>query len=84
MQHLQRALSGYFKPTAARKPDPAYAKFRSYCDGLGVTYKIARDGFIEFSDGVVFGHYGDWSETMQGHIEVAAALERSRSKALKA
>jgi hypothetical protein len=28
---------------------------------------LARDGFIEFSDGVCFAHHGDWSETMQRH-----------------
>lgn len=68
MQQLRNSLSIYFKPTAARKPaDPSYAEFRAYCKTEGITYRIARDGFIEFSDGESFGHYGDWSETMTRH-----------------
>ena len=72
MQTLQRSLSGYFKAPATRKPaDPAYAEFRAYCKARSITYKVARDGFIEFSDGVCFGHYGDWAETLSGHKEAA-------------
>lgn len=68
MLTLQRQLGRMFTPSAPRKPaDPAYAAFRTYCKRVGVTYKIARDGYIEFSDGVMFGHYGDWAETMDGH-----------------
>ena len=68
MRQLQSSLNAYFKAPAARKPaDPAYAEFRAYCKKRGITYKVARDGFIEFSDGVCFGHYGDWSETLSGH-----------------
>lgn len=74
MKHMQTSLSRafgcYFKPPAERKAaDPAYAEFRAYCKTKGLTYKVARDGFIEFSDGVVFGHYGDWAETLAGHRE---------------
>lgn len=73
MHHLTQALAGYFKAPAPRKPtDPAYAEFRAYCSERGLTYKIARDGFIEFSDGMMFGHYGDWAETLSGHKGVTA------------
>jgi hypothetical protein len=65
---MKRLLSTYFQPAKARPPaDPAYAEFRNYCKARGITYKVARDGFIEFSDGVCFGHYGDWAETLRGH-----------------
>ena len=68
MHLLNNALNGYFKTPAPRKvADSAYAEFRAYCKGKGLTYKVARDGYIEFSDGVVFGHYGDWAETLKGH-----------------
>lgn len=68
MHYLNSALNSLFKAPKPRKPaDPAYAKFRAYCKDKGLTYKVARDGYIEFSDGVVFGHYGDWSETLSGH-----------------
>lgn len=68
MRIMQQALGRLFKPQAGRKPaDPHYAKFRAYCKGKGLTYKVARDGYIEFSDGAVFGHYGDWSETQARH-----------------
>ena len=71
--HLTQSLSRYFKPKAARKPaDPSYAVFRDYCKRRGITYKLARDGFIEFSDGVAFAHYGDWAETMNGHWSESA------------
>lgn len=77
MHHLSNALNSYFKAAPARKPaDPTYAEFRAYCKAEGVTYKVARDGYIEFSDGVMFGHYGDWAETMSGHK--AARNEPSR------
>jgi hypothetical protein len=72
MKHMQQALTKLFTPAAARKPaDPAYAEFRAYCKQRGITYKVTRDGFIEFSDGVCFGHYGDWAETLSGHKEAA-------------
>jgi len=70
MRQLSNALSSYFKAPAPRKAaDPAYAEFRAYCKDKGLTYKVARDGYIEFSDGVMFGHYGDWAETLSGHRE---------------
>jgi hypothetical protein len=72
MQLLNQALNSYFKPTTRKAADPAYAEFRAYCKAKGLTYKIARDGYIEFSDGVTFGHYGDWAETMSGHKAEAA------------
>ncbi|MCH9834674.1 hypothetical protein K0U83_03385 [bacterium] len=72
MKQLNSALTAYFKPAAKRKPaDPTYATFRTYCKARGVTYKVARDGFIEFSDGACFAHYGDWAETQRGHEEFA-------------
>jgi hypothetical protein len=70
MNSLSRTLNAYFKPEAPRRQkDPHYAAFRAYCKTKGITYKVARDGFIEFSDGVVFAHYGDWAETLSGHKE---------------
>lgn len=68
MTPLRRALDVFFRPATTNKTaDPAYAEFRAYCKEKGINYKIARDGFIEFSDGVTFGHYGDWAETLRGH-----------------
>lgn len=73
MKALAASLTRLFHAPAPRKPaDPAYAEFRAYCNAKGLTYKVARDGFIEFSDGVVFGHYGDWAETLSGHKGGAA------------
>lgn len=73
MNQLSRSLTRLFKPAAPRKPaDPAYAEFRAYCKAKGLTYKIdPRDAYIEFSDGVMFGHYGDWAETLSGHREAS-------------
>ena len=74
MNQLNSALNSYFRAPAPRKPaDPAYVEFRAYCKAKGLTYKIDRhSGFIDFSDGVSFGHYGDWVETLSGHrAEVA-------------
>jgi hypothetical protein len=72
MQMLTSSLRRMFKPASTRsKADPAYAAFRAYCRGRGLTYKVARDGFIEFSDGVCFGHYGDWAETLSRHMSEA-------------
>ena len=58
---------------AKRVADPAYARLRALVKSRGVTYRIARDGYIEFSDGVCFGHYGDWQETLAGYLEAEAA-----------
>lgn len=60
------------KPSEARKPkaskvNPSYLEFRKYCKDKGLTYKIAYDNYIEFSDGISFPHYGCWSETMYRH-----------------
>lgn len=68
MDYLTTSLNRYFKALKPRKAaDPAYAEFRAYCKDKALTYKVARDGYIEFSDGVMFGHYGDWAETLSGH-----------------
>lgn len=57
------------KPAVAKKPkakaDESYLEFRKYCNEQGVTYEIARDGYIEFSDGIQFPHYGCWYETLE-------------------
>jgi len=59
------------KPVVAKKPkaktDESYLEFRKYCNERGLTYEIARDGYIEFSDGLAFPHYGDWNETLLRH-----------------
>lgn len=61
------------KPAAARKPkatakvNPNYIAFRKYCKDKGLTYKVAYDNYIEFSDGISFPHYGCWDETMHRH-----------------
>ena len=58
------------KPAVAKKPkaksDESYLEFRKYCNEQGVTYEIARDGYIEFNGGSIqFPHYGCWYETLE-------------------
>lgn len=55
------------KPKATTKVNPNYLAFRKYCKDKGLTYKVAYDDYIEFSDGVSFPHYGCWDETMHRH-----------------
>lgn len=51
-------------PKPKRKADHQYAEFRKECKRLGLTYKIAHDGYIELSNGGFFPHY-DWSESLR-------------------
>lgn len=64
------------KPAVAKKPkttvDRSYLEFRKYCNDQGVTYQIARDGYIELrgsfcpAGGIIqFPHYGCWHETLE-------------------
>lgn len=64
------------KPAVAKKPkatvDQSYREFREYCEDQGVTYTIARDGYIELrgrfcpAGGIIqFPHYGCWHETLE-------------------
>lgn len=67
------------KPAAAEKPKAAvnesYLEFRKYCKDHGVTYEIARDGYIEFNGGSVqFPHYGCWYETLERYKNEAQWL----------
>ncbi len=50
-------------PKPRKKADPDYAKFRKECKRLGLTYKIAHDGYIELSNGGFFPHY-NWGESL--------------------
>lgn len=58
-------------PADARKPKPkcneSYRAFRAYCKERGLTYEIAYDDYIEFSDGIQFPFYGDWDEVLERH-----------------
>lgn len=69
--YLLTAKGRVTKPEEARKPkskvSECYLAFRKYCKEQGLTYEIAYDNYIEFSDGISFPHYGDWSETMHRH-----------------
>lgn len=65
-----RATGKVEKPVVAKKPkakaDESYLEFRKYCNEQGVTYEIARDGYIEFNGGSIqFPHYGCWYETLE-------------------
>ena len=58
------------KPAVSKKPkstvDRSYLEFRKYCNDQGLTYEIARDGYIEFNGGrIQFPHYGCWYETLE-------------------
>lgn len=68
---LLTATGRVTKPEEARKPkakaNVSYLAFRKYCKDQGLTYKVAYDSYIEFSDGISFPHYGDWDETMHRH-----------------
>jgi hypothetical protein len=50
-------------PKSKRKADSSYAKFRKECQRLGLTYKVANDGYIELSNGGFFPHY-NWVESL--------------------
>lgn len=66
MRQLNATLSRLFSPPKQQaKKQPEYAAFRAECKRLGVTYKIARDGYIELSDGRAFTYYGDWFEALE-------------------
>lgn len=58
-------------PADARRPKPkvneSYRAFRAYCKERGLTYEIAYDDYIEFSDGIQFPFYGDWDEVLERH-----------------
>ena len=73
MHILSQALTGYFKPKSER--DPSYATFRQEMKKRGITYKIARDGYAEFSDGIVCGHYGNWAETLSSYLDAVETRE---------
>jgi hypothetical protein len=71
---ILKAKGSIIKPDAACAPDraginEAYVDFRNYCKDRGLTYTIAHDGYIEFSDGIAFPHYRCWQETQQRHSE---------------
>ena len=70
MRQLSRELSRMFTPQAARKPSNAsYAAFRAEVTARGLTYRIAGDGYIEFSDGrEPIAHHGDWAETLSAFL----------------
>lgn len=60
-------------PADARKPKPKpkdnedYRAFRAYCKERGLTYKLAGDRYIDFSDGIAFPFYGCWNEALERH-----------------
>lgn len=70
MKYLRRELSAIFAAPAPRKPsNPSYAAFRVEVAARGLTYRIADDGFIEFSDKrEPIAHYGDWAETLAAFL----------------
>jgi hypothetical protein len=76
--YLLKAKGRLVKPAVVEKPkakvDSSYLEFRKYCKEQGLTYKLAYDDYIEFSDGFEFPHYGDWNETLDRHKEEVAAL----------
>jgi hypothetical protein len=55
------------KPKLTRKVDENYRAFRQYCKEQGLSYEIAHDDYIEFSDGIQFPWYGCWSEALERH-----------------
>lgn len=64
MNLLQHQLNKLFSQPTKRQPaNSNYAKFRADCKKLGLTYKIAGDGFIELSNGRNFPHY-TWEESL--------------------
>jgi hypothetical protein len=64
MKTLQQQLGKLFSQPAKRKAvDSDYSKFRKVCKTLGLTYKIAGDGYIELSNGRSFAHY-TWDESL--------------------
>jgi 2-C-methyl-D-erythritol 2,4-cyclodiphosphate synthase len=68
------------KPKLTRKVDENYRAFRQYCKEQGLSYEIAHDDYIEFSDGIQFPWYGCWSEALERHHSVtdeASAIEAS-------
>lgn len=64
MQTIGQRLGSIFGATQSA-PKPGYAKFRSVAQAKGLTYKIANDGYIEFSNGECIPHYGCWIETAE-------------------
>lgn len=42
----------------------AYAAFRRECQRRGLTYRMTRDGYIEFSNGTAIPHYNYWAESL--------------------
>ena len=64
MKELQKRLGKLFEARDKAKKDyRAYNKFRADCKKLGLTYKIAGDGYIELDNGRSFPHY-TWEESL--------------------
>lgn len=70
MKYLQRELGRMFKAPAPRKPtESGYLAFRAEVAARGLTYTIAKDGYIDFSDArEPIAHYGDWQETLSAFL----------------
>jgi hypothetical protein len=61
---LGKKLSAYFSPEApvAKRNQQAYRRFLRVVSAAGLSYNIAKDGFIELSNKQSVPFYGDWNE----------------------